>query len=83
MNGDVRLTPAGLVAAAEVTRTHRLWEMFLVESAGIAADHVDRDADTVEHMLPKQLIQELEQRLAADGRLPVVPQAVPHSPHNL
>jgi manganese/zinc/iron transport system permease protein len=78
-NGDVRLTPAGLAAAAEVTRTHRLWEMFLVESAGIAADHVDRDADAVEHMLPKQLVQELEQRLAADGRLPVVPQ----SPHNL
>jgi manganese/zinc/iron transport system permease protein len=78
-NGDVRLTSAGLAAAAEVTRTHRLWEMFLVESAGIAADHVDRDADAVEHMLPKQLIRELEQRLAADGRLPVVPQ----SPHDL
>jgi manganese/zinc/iron transport system permease protein len=83
VNGNVRLTPAGLAAAAEVTRTHRLWEMFLVESAGIAADHVDRDADAVEHMLPKQLIQELEQRLAAAGRLPVVPQAVPESPHDL
>jgi manganese/zinc/iron transport system permease protein len=83
INGDVRLTPAGLAAAAEVTRTHRLWEMFLVESAGIAADHVDRDADAVEHMLPKRLIRELEERLAADGRLPVVPQAVPHSPHEL
>jgi manganese/zinc/iron transport system permease protein len=82
-NGDVRLTPAGLAAAAEVTRTHRLWEMFLVESAGIAADHVDRDADHVEHMLPKPLIQELEQRLAAAGRLPVVRQAVPQSPHDL
>jgi manganese/zinc/iron transport system permease protein len=83
VNGDVRLTPAGLAAAAEVTRTHRLWEMFLVESAGIAADHVDRDADAVEHMLPKHVIQELEQRLAAAGRLPVVPQAVPESPHDL
>jgi manganese/zinc/iron transport system permease protein len=83
VNGNVRLTSAGLAAAAEVTRTHRLWEMFLVESAGIAADHVDRDADAVEHMLPKQLIRELEQRLAADGRLPVIPQAVPQSPHDL
>jgi manganese/zinc/iron transport system permease protein len=82
-DGTVRLTPAGLVAAAEFTRTHRLWEMFLVESAGIAADHVDRDADAVEHMLPEQLIQELEQRLAAAGRLPVVPQSVPQSPHEL
>jgi len=78
-HGTVRLTPAGLIAASEVTRTHRLWELFLVESAGIAADHVDRDADAVEHMLPKQLIQELERRLAADGRLPIVPR----SPHTL
>ena len=82
-NGDIRLTPTGLDAAAEITRTHRLWEMFLVDSAGIAPDHVDRDADAVEHMLPKQLVHELEQRLAADGRLPVVPQTVPRSPHDL
>jgi manganese/zinc/iron transport system permease protein len=80
---DLRLTPAGLAAAAEITRTHRLWEMFLVESAGIASDHVDRDADAVEHMLPRPLIRELEQRLAAAGRLPVVPQSVPQSPHEL
>ncbi len=83
VNGNVRLTPEGLGAAAEVTRTHRLWEMFLVESAGIAADHVDRDADAVEHMLPKPLVRELEQRLAAAGRLPTVPQSVPQSPHDL
>lgn len=82
-NGRVCLTPAGLAAAAEVTRTHRLWELFLVESAGIPSDHVDRDADDVEHMLPRPLVRELEERLAATGRLPVVPQMVPESPHNL
>ena len=79
----VRLTPAGLAAAAEVTRTHRLWELFLVESAGIASDHVDRDADDVEHMLPPPLVHDLEQRLAESGRMPVVPQMVPDSPHEL
>jgi manganese/zinc/iron transport system permease protein len=83
MNGHIQLTPAGLAAAAEVTRTHRLWEMFLVESAGIASDHVDRDADDVEHMLPQHLIRELEQRLAASGRLPNVSRNVPTSPHEL
>jgi manganese/zinc/iron transport system permease protein len=82
-NGTVQLTPAGLAAAAEVTRTHRLWELFLVQSAGIASDHVDRDADDVEHMLPKPLIRELEDRLAQDGRLPVVVTNVPESPHQL
>ncbi len=78
-----RLTPAGLSAAAKVTRTHRLWELFLVESAGIPADHVDRDADDVEHMLPAPLIRQLEARLAASGRMPVVPQMVPESPHEI
>lgn len=82
-NGRVCLTPTGLMAAADVTRTHRLWELFLVESAGIASDHVDRDADDVEHMLPKSLVHELENRLSAAGRLPVVPSLVPDSPHEL
>jgi len=82
-NDRVRLTPAGLAAAAELTRAHRLWELFLVESAGIASDHVDRDADDVEHMLPAPLLRELEDRLAAAGRLPVAPQAIPESPHDL
>jgi manganese/zinc/iron transport system permease protein len=78
-----RLTTSGIAEAADVTRTHRLWELFLVESAGIASDHVDRDADDVEHMLPAGLIRELENRLAAEGRLPSVPQTVPESPHEL
>lgn len=82
-DGSVRLSPAGLAAAAEVTRRHRLWELFLVSSAGIARDHVDRDADDVEHMLPEPLIHELEERLAATGELPVIPPSVPDSPHEL
>jgi manganese/zinc/iron transport system permease protein len=80
---SVRLTPAGLAAAAEVTRTHRLWELFLVSTAGIASDHVDRDADDVEHMLPEPLVNELEERLAATGKLPTLPTEVPVSPHEL
>lgn len=84
VEGDgVRLTPAGLATAAELTRTHRLWEMFLVEDANIAADHVDRDADDVEHLLPAPLLSELEHRLAAEGRLPPEAAVVPESPHEL
>ena len=79
----VRLTPAGVAAAADITRTHRLWELFLVETAGVARDHVDRDADDVEHMLPTPLVRELETQLAAESRLPVVAQAVPESPHEI
>jgi manganese/zinc/iron transport system permease protein len=79
----VRLTRSGLREAAEVTRTHRLWELFLVSSAGIASDHVDRDADDVEHMLPAPLIEELEQRLAAEGKLPLRVSDLPQSPHEI
>jgi manganese/zinc/iron transport system permease protein len=82
-NGKIQLTPTGLTAAAEVTRAHRLWELFLVTNAGIASDHVDRDADDVEHMLSEPLIRELEARLAHDGRLPLAPQHIPESPHEL
>lgn len=73
------LTEAGRAAAARVVRTHRLWELFLVQQAAIAPDHVDRDADEIEHVLPPELIADLEARLAAAGRLP----AVPMSPHPL
>lgn len=77
-----RLTDAGLAAAADVVRTHRLWEMFLISEADIAADHVDRDADEIEHFLPADLIGRLEAKLVAAGRWPRSAQ-VPPSPHEL
>ncbi|MBS0196972.1 MAG: metal ABC transporter permease [Planctomycetes bacterium] len=72
-----RLTPAGVTEAASVTRAHRLWELFLIEQAEIAADHVDRDADQIEHVLPHDVIAALEARLVAQGRLPASPHAIP------
>jgi len=81
--GDVRLTPLGLRRAAEATKTHRLWEIYMMEFAGSAPDHVDRSADTVEHMLPEGLLVKLEERLAQEGRLPTVTTEVPASPHEV
>jgi manganese/zinc/iron transport system permease protein len=75
--GGVRLTPRGLVESRRVTRTHRLWELYLVRYASIAADHVDRDADDVEHSLPAELVDRLEAELVARGV------GVPASPHGL
>jgi manganese/zinc/iron transport system permease protein len=66
----VQLTPLGLSRAAELTRTHRLWEMYLMQQANIAADHVDRDADETEHLLPPAVRLELDQQLDAAGHLP-------------
>jgi len=79
----VQLTPLGLHRAAELTKAHRLWEMYLMQCANIAPDHVDRDADDMEHLLPESLLLELEQQLADEGRLPRVQADVPASPHQL
>jgi len=76
----VRLTQPGLTEASRIVRTHRLWELFLITQADVSPDHVDRDADQIEHVLPAELIERLEKRLAEEGRLPA---AIPNSPHRL
>ncbi len=80
---QVQLTPLGLRRAAELTKTHRLWETYLMQQANIAADHVDRDADETEHLLPASMLRELEQQLEEAGRLPRASADVPQSPHEL
>jgi manganese/zinc/iron transport system permease protein len=76
---EIQLTEAGLAAAAKVTRNHRLWELYLIEYADVAASRVDRDADAVEHILGEKLVATLETKLRqlreAGSR------AVPASPH--
>ncbi|MEZ7843830.1 MAG: metal ABC transporter permease, partial [Opitutales bacterium] len=75
----ILLTEAGLEAAAQVTRNHRLWELYLIEYADVATSRVDRDADEVEHVLGENLVALLEAKLiklrTASGL------EVPASPH--
>jgi len=68
--GAVRLTARGRREALRVTRNHRLWERFLIEHAELAASHVDRSADLVEHALGADLVRRLEEGLDADAPLP-------------
>ncbi len=49
-DGTVSLTPSGRDAAADVIRRHRLWESYLVDEAGLAADHVHDTAAQLEHL---------------------------------
>ncbi len=58
-----RLTAAGAQAAWRVARNHRLWELYLIEYADVAASNVDRGADRVEHVLDPLMIRQLEERL--------------------
>ncbi|MGB1127768.1 MAG: iron chelate uptake ABC transporter family permease subunit [Opitutales bacterium] len=81
--GDhITLTESGLVAAAKITRNHRLWELYLIEYAEVAASRVDRDADAVEHVLGEKLVATLEAKLVQlrDAESAAVP-ASPHPIH--
>lgn len=80
-DGRIVLLPAGLVEARRVVRAHRLWELFLVEKAGIAPDHVHRDADEMEHFLPPDYLAELEKQLALPEDPRKTDQVLPSSPH--
>ncbi|QDS99391.1 metal ABC transporter permease [Adhaeretor mobilis] len=79
----ITLTPLGVRRAAEVTKTHRMWELYMLEYAGVAPRQADKAADHVEHMLPESLLLELETKLKEQGRLPTGLDALPESPHAL
>lgn len=64
----VELTPRGVTLAERIVRAHRLWELYLIEHASLPPDHVDRDADQIEHLLSPQLLAQLEQRLPQTRR---------------
>jgi manganese/zinc/iron transport system permease protein len=84
--GGYVLTAHGQLEATRMVRAHRLWEQYLIQHADIAADHVDRDADEIEHVLPATLITQLETALAERGHWPShTPAAedIPASPHPL
>lgn len=59
----VYFTPPGRQRAAEIVRNHRLWELYLTNSANIAPDHVHDDAEKIEHVLGEATVRELERRL--------------------
>ena len=56
----LRLTNQGFREAERLVREHRLWELYLITHADVATSKVDREADTIEHVLDPELIAELE-----------------------
>lgn len=71
-NNGWLLTQNGATEAARIVRNHRLWEVYLITYADVAPNHVERDADRIEHVLSSSLIRELEALLDRDGRSPVI-----------
>jgi manganese/zinc/iron transport system permease protein len=73
-----QLTPAGIDAASQVTRKHRLWEAYLITHADIATGQVDWGADEIEHILDSEMIAKLEKTLPTPSAA-----SMPPSPHSL
>ena len=57
---SVILTDVGVREAERLTHEHRLWELYLIHYADVAPGQVDRDADTIEHVLDPSMIEQLE-----------------------
>lgn len=71
-----RLTKTGLLEASRIVHEHRLWELYLITYADVAASKVDQDADAIEHVLGPDVISELETLLVRQSR-----EGVLQSPH--
>jgi DtxR family Mn-dependent transcriptional regulator len=82
----VRLTEAGNRLALKIIRRHRLIELFLTKSLGLAWDEVHNDAEHMEHVVSDFLVERIDERLGrprfdphgdpiptADGKMDTLP----------
>lgn len=59
-SAGVFLTPSGELAALDIIRKHRLWEVFLVEKLNYGWDEVHDIAEQLEHIQDDQLARKLD-----------------------
>ena len=59
----VTLTPEGEQVALEVTRHHRLLELYLARTLGIDIDEVHAEADRLEHVISEELEAKIDEAL--------------------
>jgi DtxR family transcriptional regulator, Mn-dependent transcriptional regulator len=59
----VSLTPEGEQVALEVTRHHRLLELYLAKTLGIHIDEVHDEADRLEHVISEELEARIDEQL--------------------
>ncbi len=65
-DGGWALTPSGFEEGVFIVKSHRLWEHYLYHRSILDADHVDRPADEVEHLLTPEIITRLEEIVAEE-----------------
>ncbi len=68
--GSLRLTDSGVDAGAKLIRSHRLWESYLVESAGRDSGHVHPAAEKLEHFTSEELRQRLDEKVGTPSKDP-------------
>lgn len=68
--GGWRLTSAGQTIAAELVRSHRLWETYLATRLDLPPDHVHSPAERMEHYIDRALQEQLARELADPHRDP-------------
>jgi len=59
----VSLTADGELVALEVIRHHRLLELYLAETLGVAVDDVHEEADKLEHAISEELEARIDRAL--------------------
>lgn len=62
-DGLMRLTDSGRRAAAQLVRSHRLWETYLMRNLDVPADHVHGTAERLEHVTDPDLRERLAVKL--------------------
>jgi manganese/zinc/iron transport system permease protein len=72
------LTEKGFRKASKVVRNHRLWEAYLITHAEVAPSQVDWGADKIEHVLDKEMIDQLEKLVPE-----LLDKKIPPSPHEV
>lgn len=66
-NGNYELTESGRDRARQLVRSHRLWEHYLVEHAGMSVENIHNKAEKLEHFTDRQLREKLnEDTIATD-----------------
>ncbi len=60
---NIILTIKGKENAEQLVRAHRLWETYLVTKTGLTEKQIHPDAERLEHLLPKDVVDEVDKVL--------------------
>lgn len=63
VKGNVLLSEVGVLAAREVVRKHRLWELYLSKYFNLDVDHLHDDAEGIEHVITPEIEKHLTKLL--------------------